>query len=122
MVNAEGTIPVIAIFSTTRVPDLSLTLNDLLLKYKSDPKVFTYAIGENSDRFELRRLACITRGAYYQLQGNSDAAAVSVHTTIHHHISLARVLTSSYLDSCIELSSTSSARERFRYHPTTMDK
>jgi len=76
-VNDEGTTPVIAVFSSTEVSDLTPVLNDLLAKYNSEPKIFTYAVGSNSDRFQLRRLACVTGGGYYEIGATNSSSAAA---------------------------------------------
>ncbi len=67
----DGDIPIIAIFTSRNFPDLYSTVTSLMDKYQTEPRIFTYAIGDSSDRFELRRLACASGGAFYELSDSS---------------------------------------------------
>ncbi len=54
------------------------TVSLLMEKYRTEPRIFTYAIGDASDRFELRRLACVSGGAFYELSDSSSVNSTSV--------------------------------------------
>src|SRR4051812_8878042 len=97
----------------------------LLLKYKSEPKIFTYSVGANSDRFQLRRLACVTGGGYYEIgSANSSSAVVRRERERKKERERERkraVLTLS-LSGLVELPSASAAPQRLLEHRTSVDK
>ncbi len=76
--STDGTTPVIAIFTSSRYPDQYDSVLKHQTTYDIRPRILTYAIGGSSaDRFELRRLACLSGGAYYEHSTNTSISQVS---------------------------------------------
>ncbi len=71
--SASGYHPVVAVFSSGTVgSELRDHVSRALDSSGVDVRIFTYAVGPDADQFELRRLACLAKGAYYDIPNDSS--------------------------------------------------